>query len=565
VRSVAFVNQLDRPGADFFRAVADLEKRLRIPALPIQYPIGSEREFRAVVDLVSGEALEFPEDTLGRDPVPIEVPGDVSDEVGVLRSELIEALAEDDEEVLQAFLEEREPETARLRRALRKRVLEGTLVPVLAGAALRNVGVQPVLDAVVDYLPSPEEVRAVEGVNPKTHGPESRPPDPEGPLCALAFKLEADPNEDLLFARIYSGCIRPGMKVFNPRVRRMERIARVLRMHADARTAVPEAGPGEIVALTGCKLSVTGDTLCEHDEAIVLEPLTFPDPVITQVVEPKATGDRDRLRAALERLVFEDPSLHVTEDEETGQWLIAGMGELHLEIKEHRLAEEFRLDVKIGQPRVAYREAPIGPGRGSARVDRVLGGTKVFGAVDVEVRPLDPTSAPAATPITWAEDCAVPEKLRPAVAEALALESQVGPRFGYPLTELAVHVSGGESHPDRDSEVGFTQAATLALRQALAEAEIALLEPVMAFEIEAPAEFMSGIIGELNAKKADIADLTVDGSVRRVEGTVPLFRMFGYASTLRSLSQGRASFSLTPAGFRRVEEGELEARGLVWR
>ena len=403
--------------------------------------------------------------------------------------------------------------------------------------------------------------------DPVTGEPVTRMPDPEEPVCALAFKLVADPNEDLLFARVYSGRVRPGTKLFNPRVRRMERIARVLRMHADNRIALDEAGPGEIIALTGCKMSVTGDTLCDHDEAIVLEPPTFPEPVITQVVEPKATGDRDKLRAALDRLAFEDPSFHVTEDDETGQSLIAGMGELHLEVKEHRLAEEFHLEVKIGQPRVAYREAPVSIGRGTARVDRVLGGTKVFGAVELEVRPLaaEDGSLPSSPPVSWAEVCPVPDKLRPAIEEALMLEAQVGPLFGYVLTRAAVHVVGGESHPDRDSELGFRQAASLALRQALADAQIVLLEPVMAFEIEAPAEFMSGIIGELNSKKADIADLTVDGGMRRVAGRVPLFRMFGYASTLRSLSQGRASFALTPAGFRRVDEAELEPRGLVWR
>ncbi len=561
VRSIAFVNQLDRPGADFLQAVKSLRERLGIEALPIQFPLGSERGFRALVDLLANEAFEFPEATLGRDPRRIPVPDSVADEVGVLRSELLERLAEEDEECFQAFLDGREIPPDVLRRALRRAVGRGTLLPVLCGAALRNVGIQPVLDAVVDFLPSPLEAPPVDGFDPNTHAPFRRACDPEGPFSALAFKWAADPNEDLLYVRIYSGRVRPGDKLFNPRVKRMERVARVLRMHANTRNALTEAGPGEIVALTGCKFTTTGDTLCDHDAPIVLERLVFPDPVVSQVVEPRNSSDRDRLRSSLERLAFEDPSFHVREDEETGQWLVQGMGELHLEVKQHRLQREFGLEVQIGEPRVAYREAPIGEGRGMARVDRVLGGTKVFGAVEVEVR-----SAPEGpiSEIRWREGCPIPPRFRPGVAEALSIEARVGPRFGFPLTSLEIEVVGGESHPDRDSEIGFAQAASAALRTAVSEAGVALLEPVMSFEIEAPAEFMSGIIGELNSKHADIQEVSADGALRRVSGTVPLFHMFGHATTLRSLSQGRASFSLSPAGFRRVTEGELESRGLVW-
>ncbi len=572
VSSIAFVNQLDRPGADFFECVSDLRRRLDAPAIPVQLPVGSGRELRTVVDLIAGEGIEFPEEDSASHPRIVEVPEEIREEAEVLQWELVEALADDDEEILEAFLEERMPDAATMRRALRRRVLAGTLLPVLCGAALRNVGVQPLIDAVVEYLPAPDEVPPAAGVHTETGAEIVRPPDPEGPPCVLAFKLAADPNEDLLFARIYSGTVVPGGKLFNPRVRRMERIARVLRMHADARHALDAAGPGEIVALTGCKFSVTGDTLCEHDEPLHLEPPHFPDPVITRVVEPMATGDRDRLRTALDRLVFEDPSFHVNEDEETGQWLIAGMGELHLEIKEHRLQEDFRLQVRVGRPRVAYREAPSTAGRGAGRVDRTLGGTRVFGAVELVVEPVaesTPEEAPGSlatrrVPVSWGPECPVPPKLRPAVEEALEMEAQAGPSFGYPLMGLAITVVGGESMPERDTEAGFVQAASQALRAGLQDAGIVLLEPLMAFEIEAPEEFMSGIIGELNAKRADISDLTVGEGTRKVEGLVSLYNMFGYASTLRSLSQGRASFSLTPAGFRAVPSEDLEARGLTW-
>lgn len=569
VRALAFVNQLDRPGADFLRCVGDLEARLGLAAVPVQYPLFAGREQRVLVDLVTLQALEFPEQGLGRNPRVVPIPPEVADEVAVLRAELVERLAEESEPVLAALLEEREPEPALVRAALRARVLAGTLVPVLAGAALRNLGIQPLLDAVVDYLPSPSDVGVERGLHALNGAPLERAPDPRGPACALAFKLVADANEDLLFVRVYSGTLQPGMKLYNPRVKRMERIARVLRMHADQKTALAQALPGEIVALTGCKLSVTGDTLCEHEEPILLERPVFPEPVLTRVIEPRSSADRDKLRAALERLAFEDPTFTVRPDEETGQWLVAGMGELHLEIKEHRLAEDFHLAVSAGQPRVAYREALLGRARGAGRVDRVLGGVHVFGALELELGPAATgeeagrADGPGAR-VEWDGSSAVPLDFRAAVGEALRLEAEVGPRFGFPLGAVLVRVTGGESRPGLDSEPGFVQAAIQALRAALAAAEVAVLEPLMDFEIGAPPEAMSAILGDLNAKKAEIRDLSADGAWRTVTGCVPLFHVFGYATTLRSLSQGRASFALTPAGFRRVPEAELGARGLAW-
>jgi elongation factor G len=561
VRALAFVNQLDRPGADFLRCLGDLEKRLGMPAVAVQVPLLAGGG-RTLVDLIEPCALEFPEQELGRNPRVLPVPPEVADEFELLRASLLERLAEESEPVLAAVLEEREPEPALVRAALRARVLAGTLVPVFAGSALRNVGIQPLLDAVVDYLPSPAEVGAVRGVHAESGAPLERHADPKGPACALAFKLVADANEDLLFARVYSGTLAPGAKLYNPRVRRMERIARVLRMHADRKTALERALPGEIVALTGCKLSVTGDTLCEHDEPILLERPTFPEPVLTRVIEPRSSADRDKLRLALERLAFEDPTFQVRQDEETGQWLVAGMGELHLEIKQHRLEQDFHLAVSAGQPRVAYREALVGPARGAGRVDRVLGGTHVFGALELALEPAAPGTSQAE--VAWDPASPVPSEFRAAVGEALGLEARVGPRFGFPLVDVHVVVTGGESRPELDSEAGFVQAASQALRVALAAAEVALLEPLMEFEIGAPSEAMSSILGDLNAKRAEIRALSADGDWRAVTGSVPLFHVFGYATTLRSLSQGRASFALTPAGFRRVPEEELAARGLSW-
>jgi elongation factor G len=333
-------------------------------------------------------------------------------------------------------------------------------------------------------------------------------------------------------------------------------------MHAESGVAIDEALPGEIVALTGLKTTGTGDTLCLKDAPIALESLQFPDPVITLTIEPASSADRDKLRAALARLEHEDPSFHVSEDADTGQWLIAGMGELHLEVLQHRLETEFHVKQRVGAPRVAYREAPRERGTGSMRIERPIGGKDVFGEVVIEVRPDPGQLAPR---VEWGPECPVPEPFRKAVAETLRLDAHAGPRFGFPLIHTSIRIVGGATDPRRDSEIAFVQAASLALREAISSGNVALFEPLMSFEIQAPAEFASGIIADLNARRAEVSSVHADGPVRQVRGTVPLSKMFGYSTAVRSLSQGRAGFSMEPAGFREVPEGELEERGLVWR
>jgi len=559
---LVFVNQCDRAGADYFRVLADLERRLGVPAIPIQLPVGSEREFRGVIDLVEEVHYHFEDSDRGAVPRAGAIPEELADEVGVLRAELLDALAEDDEEILAAVLDERQPALEVVRAALRRSVIRGSLVPALCGAALRNVGIQPLLDAVLAYLPAPDDVPPVHGTHPKTGEACERPPDPAAPTAALAFKLVADPHEDLTFVRVYSGALKPGAKIFNPRVGRMERISRILRMHADHRQPLESAGPGEIVALSGCKLTGTGDTLCDRADPIVLERLLFPEPVITKVVEPKATGDRDKLRAALERLQHEDPTFRVREDDETGQWLISGMGELHLEVLQHRLAAEFRVEAAVGEPRVAYRESALGVASGAAHVERVLGTKEVYGAVELELRPAAVDSAPPE--VRWADGGVIPEAMRPAVEQALRAGLDSGPRFGFPMVGVEVHITGGASDPTRDSDIAFGQAANAALREALGAARVQVLEPVMAFDVRSPEEYVSGIIADLNSHGAEIRDVVAEGESRAVTGTVALAHMFGYTTSLRSLSQGRASFSMQPAGFRALEPDELVARGLVW-
>ncbi len=562
VPCVAFVNKLDRPGADYLRALNDLKQRLSARAVPVQYPIVGENGVDAIVDLLSGVTWRFSSNPPQARAEREEFPPQAADEIGVLRAELLDVLSEDDEGLMAALLEDREPDLEAAHRALRARVLSGSLVPVLCGVALRNVGIQPLLDAVVAWLPSPLDLPPVRGRDPESGEEIRRAPREDEPLAALAFKLQAQAHGDLTFVRVYAGRIEPGASLWNPRARRFEKVARVLRMHAESGVALESAGPGEIVALTGLKATATGDTLCSKDAPIALESLEFPDAVITLTIEPASSADRDKLRAALARLEHEDPSFHVREDEDTGQWLIAGMGELHLEVVQHRLANEFKVKQKVGAPRVAYREAVLAAGRGRSRVERPIGGKDVFGDVELVVEPDASLLAPR---VEWEAAAPIPSPFRKAISETLALDAHTGPRFGFPLIRARIRVVGGASDPRRDAELGFVQAASQALREALGTGTIALFEPLMSFEIQAPAEFASGIIADLNARRAEVNEVQADGELRVVKGTVALSKMFGYASAVRSLSQGRAGFSMEPAGFREVPESELESRGLVWR
>ena len=562
VPALIFVNKLDRPGADFLAAAATPRARLDAPAIPIQLPVFDEEgALTRIVDLVREEVWDFTgkKEHLTASDQP--VPGELADDVGVLRAELLDALAEEDEELLQAVAEDREPPVERVVAALRRRVIARTLVPVLCGAALRDVGIQPLLDAVVDYLPSPLEAPPVLGRHPKTGDRVELSNDVDAPFAALAFKLHASPHGDLTFVRVYSGAVECGQQVLNPRGRRKERVQRILRMHAEAGHALDRALAGDIVALTGLKATSTGDTLCDPDHPVVLERLEFPEPVIARVVEPTNADERDKLREALVRLAHEDPSFRVREEEDTGQWTVSGMGELHLEVMQHRLEQEFRLHPHVGKPRVAYRETVVRPGRGRGQVDRHLAGKDVNADVEVELLPAADRLQPA---VEVAPEAALPAAHREAVCEALAIEAGVGPRFGYPLVSARIRVVRAAAREGHEAEAAYVQAAVAALRQAMQGAEVVLQEPVMSFEIQAPAEFSSGIIADLNSRHAELVDVSADGALRKVAGKVPLSAMFGYSTAVRSLSQGRASFSMTPAGYRRVPEGELAARGLVW-
>ena len=555
---VSFVNKCDRVGADFLAAVQSLRDRLGAPAVPVQYPIEEGGKFVGVVDLLRRQAFHFGPDD---EALEVELPAAVAEEVEVLRAELLETLSEESEELMQVLLDEQEPDLEQLHSELRRRTVASTLVPTLCGAALRGIGIPPLLQAILDYLPSPLDRPPLVGFDKEGQELPGRVPDPDAAAAALVFKLHVSAHGDLTFVRIYTGTVRAGQKLWNPRVRRMERVARILRVHGQGGEAVESAGPGEIVALTGLKLSGTGDTLCDRADPLMIEPATFPEPVITLIAEPASSADRDKLRSAIERLAHEDPSFRAREDEDAGQWTIQGMGELHLEVQLHRLEQEFKVEARVGQPRVSYREAVRGAGSGSSTVDRVLGGKEVFGSVSLE---LASAGDDVPTRVEWAPSCPIPEAFRSAVEEALVSEAQTGPRFGFPLLGCSIRVTGGASREKVDHEGAFAQAAAQALRQALGEAEVEVLEPVMAFEVETPEEFASGLIADLGSRHADVQDVRAEEDVRSIHGRVPLATMFGYSTVIRSLSQGRASFTLRPAGFVAVEEADLEARGLVW-
>lgn len=570
VPALIFVNKCDRAGADFMAAVASVEARLGAPATPIQYPLSTDGHFVGHVDLVTLQAWDGAATLHDADaPLqPIALPSSVADEAQVLRSELLDVLSNYDDDLLRALLGGGTPSEESIRRALRRATLQRKLTPVLCGAALRNLGASAVLDAIVDYLPSPLDAPLTVGLDPDSGARVERPPDPEASLSALAFKLQVDAHGELCFVRVYSGAMRAGEVVLNPRTAKRERLGRIVRMHADARMPIDVAQAGEIVAVQGLHAIRTGDTLCALDAPIVLESLSFPEPVISMVLEPRSSAERDKLRVALARLEREDPTLHQREDESTGQWIVSGMGELHLEVALQRLASEFHVDVAMGSPRVSYREAlrdqaPVV--RARAQVERAIAGKEVFGAAELELSPRG-ESGPDGSPVSveWGADCVTPAAFRPAVEQALKGAAATGPRFGFPLVGARIRLVAGASHPRNDAEVGFVQAAVAALREASEAAEVELLEPLMELEVQVPAEFSSSVIADLNARRAEVESVQSAGTQRVIRGLAPLHRMFGYSTAVRSLSQGRATFSMRPRGHRPVPASELASRGLVW-
>ena len=543
VPRVCFVNKMDRIGADFDRCVSMIEDRLGATPLVVQLPVGVEARYAGAVDLISMKALLWKDETLGAEYVEAEIPADMTDAAQAARESLVLAAVEHDDAVLEAFLEGEEPDADALRRCIRKGALAGTFVPVLNGSAFKNKGVQPLLDSVVDYLPAPSDVAAVEGVAPKTDEPVSRASADDEPFSALAFKIMNDKYVgSLTFARVYSGVLESGSAVVNTIKGKRERIGRMLAMHANHREDIKEARAGDIVALCGLKNTTTGDTLCDSAAPVVLEKIEFPEPVIEVAVEPKTKADQERIAAALGRLAMEDPSFKVSVDGESGQTIIKGMGELHLDIIVDRLKREFQVGANVGAPQVAYRETI---GRVS-EVDYIhrkqTGGSGQFARLKLRIGPGDAGSGLAFQSLVVGGN--VPREYLPAVEKGVAAAMQGGVVAGYPMIDIEATLLDGAHHEVDSSALAFEIAARAAMREAMASAAPRLLEPMMRVEVMTPQKFMGDIIGDINGRRGQVQGMEPRGPAMTVTAMVPLAAMFGYVNALRSITQGRGQFSM---------------------
>ncbi len=543
VPRVCFVNKMDRIGADFDRCVSMIVDRLDATPLVVQLPVGSEARYAGVVDLVDMRAILWNDETLGSEYIDSDIPVDMAEAARAAREALILAAVEHDDAALEAYLDGAEPDAETLRRCIRKGTLAGAFVPILNGSAFKNKGVQPLLDAVVDYLPSPRDIAAVEGVAPDTNEAVSRASSDDEPFAALAFKIMNDKYVgSLTFVRIYSGVLASGTAALNTIKGRRERIGRMLAMHANHREDIREARAGDIVALCGLKSTTTGDTLCAADRPVVLEKIAFPDPVIEVAVEPKTKADQEKIASALGRLAMEDPSFKVSTDAETGQTIIKGMGELHLDIIVDRLKREFLVGANIGAPQVAYRETV------SRRADidythrKQTGGSGQFARVKLRIEPGEAGSGFDFENVVVGGN--VPREYVPGVEKGLRGAMDAGVVAGYPMIDVKATLVDGAHHEVDSSVMAFEIAARAAMRKAMTEAGPQLLEPVMRVEAVTPEDFMGDVIGDLNSRRGQVQGLEPRGSAMMITAMVPLANMFGYVNTLRSITQGRAQYSM---------------------
>jgi elongation factor G len=551
VPRIAFINKMDRTGANFFAAVQSMRDRLAANPVPIQIPVGSEDNFAGVVDLVEMQAVLYRDD-LGQQFDVVEIPAELSEQAQEYHHQLIDAISRFDDEVLAAYIENESSVTAEMiRRAVRAGTLADEITPVLLGSAFKNKGVQLVLDAVVDYLPSPLDVPPVHGIDPKDGSDEERPADPKAPFSALAFKVMSDPYVGkLTYFRVYSGTLKAGDRVLNTTTGRTERVGRILQMHANHREEREEIMAGEIAAGVGLKSTTTGDTLAADSAPIVLESMTFPDPVISVAVEPKSKADQDKLSTGLARLAEEDPTFRVETDEETGQTLISGMGELHLEIIVDRLKREFNVDANVGRPQVAYRETISKPAESvQGKFVRQTGGSGQYGDAVINLYPQQPGAGyEFVDKIVGGK---IPKEYVPAVDAGIQEAMGSGILAGYPVVDVKAELVDGSYHEVDSSERAFKIAGSMAFKEAMKRAKPKLLEPTMAVEVTTPEEYLGDVIGNLNSRRGRIESMNPLGNAQVVKASVPLSEMFGYATDLRSMTQGRADFTMQ---FDRYEE-----------
>ncbi len=544
VPRICFVNKMDRVGAAYERTIGMIRDRLGANVVTIQVPIGEEDQFRGVIDLITQKAFIW-EDQSGSAPVEIDIPADLKEQVDLSRNQLIEAIAETDEELTVKFLEETEIGEDELKTALREAVINNQITPVLCGSSLISTGVQPLLDAVVSYLPSPLDIPPVEGSDPKTNETLTRKPDDDEPLSGLVFKIVTDPYVGrLAYIRIYSGMIEQGTTVLNPGKQKRERIGRLIRMYADRREDIEKAGAGDIAAVLGLKNSFTGDTLCEIGSPILLETISFPDPVIMVAIEPKTTADQDKLATALKKLSEEDPTFQVRVDGDTGQTLISGMGELHLEVLVDRMLREFKVQARVGRPRVAYKESITRPvEKVNYRHVKQTGGHGQYGHVVLNLAPGDDGSG-----IIFEEEIrggVIPREYISAVEKGVRAAAESGVLAGYPVTDVKVTLVDGSSHDVDSSDLAFKMAGSMAFRQGIQKGSPVLQEPIMKVEVVVPEEFLGDIIGQVNSRRGDVQGMDAHpGGSQGVRAMVPLAEMFGYATELRSATKGRGAFTM---------------------
>jgi elongation factor G len=533
---------MDRTGANFWRTVEMTKERLGAKVAVIQLPIGSEANFKGLIDLIDGCAYIY-HDELGQNIEQTEIPADMVDEAAARKLELLEALAETDEELLMRYLEGDTIAPDELRTALRAATVSSTLVPILGGTALRNKGVQLLLDAVVTYLPSPLDVPPIKAIDPRTGTETTREVDPNGPFSALAFKIVSDPHVGkLAYIRVYSGKLTTGSYAYNSSKGQRERIGRLLQMHAAHREEISEVAAGDIAAIIGPRYTMTGDTLCDQDNPVILESIIFPEPVIDQSIEPKSRGDQDKLTNALVRMAEEDPTFRVRTDEESGQTIISGMGELHLDVITDRMMREFGVQANIGKPQVAYRETITRPARIDHTFKRQTGGKGQFARVVIEVTPQE-----AGKGYEFEDKIvggSVPREYIPAVNKGIQGALQSGPLASYPVVDVKVSLVDGAYHEVDSSEMAFSTAGSMAFKEAMRKGAPQVLEPVMKVEVTTPEEFMGDVMGDLNSRRGQIGGMEPLGNAQVIRADVPLANMFGYVGQLRSMSQGRAAYSM---------------------
>ncbi|MDH7600826.1 MAG: elongation factor G [Armatimonadota bacterium] len=557
VPRIAFVNKMDRVGADFHKVVDRIRDRLGANAVPIQLPIGAEETFEGVIDLVRLKAIRWM-DELGREYREFDIPEDLRATALEMREQLIEKVAEVDEYLMEKYIEGQKITPEEIKAGIRKGTVTNVLVPVLCGAAFRNKGIQPLMDAIVDYLPSPLDVPPVEGVNPKTGEKVTREASDKEPFTALAFKIMSDPYVGkLTFFRVYSGHLARGGVVYNANKEKRERVNRILRMHANHREEVQHVFAGDIAAAVGLEHTTTGDTLCAEHAKIILEAMHFPEPVISVAIEPKTKADQDKLWTALERLSSEDPTFRTRVDEETGQIIISGMGELHLEIILDRLYREFNVEANHGRPQVAYKETITKPSRGEGKYIKQTGGRGQYGHCILEIEPL-PTGSGVEF-VNKVKGGEIPSEFIPAVKAGVDEALQSGVIAGFPVVDVRVTLLGGSYHEVDSSENAFKMAASIAVREAVENGNPTLKEPIMRVEVVVPEEFVGDVISDLNGRRGNITHMeTGPGRTHIIDALVPLAEMFGYATALRSMSQGRASYTMEPSHYELLPDNLAE-------